>query len=135
SSFSDAMRLEAVRYPDDLVEELRIRDRLALVDRLALPVERDLVTESRIDVTIETVVGDVELASDVPLRVREVPFQERRERLEPGDPLAALALPELLERDLVDVRLGVRLRCEVGGRRIPPILREQRLDRLVGHAT
>ena len=77
---------------------------LALVDRLALEVERDLVAEPRLDVAVEAVVGDVEPAADVPLRVRKVPLQERRERLEPGDPLATLALPELLERDFVDVR-------------------------------
>ena len=76
-SLPDAVRLEAVRDPDDLVEELRVRDRLALVDRLTLPVERDLVTEPGLDVAIEAVVGDVELAADVPLRVREIPVEKR----------------------------------------------------------
>ena len=97
-------------------------------------VERDLVAEPRLDVAVQAVVGDVERAADVPLRIRKVPLQKRRERLEPRDPLATLALPELLERDFVDVRLRVRLRREVGWWRIAPVLGEQRLDRLVRHA-
>ena len=83
---------------------------------------------ARLDVTVDAVEADVELAAQVPLRVRRLPVEELGERLEPGDPLARLGLPELVEVALVDVGLRVRLRGEVLGRRIPPLLEEHRLD-------
>ena len=103
--------------------------------RLALPVVGDPVAEPRLDVAVDAVVGDVELAAEVPLRVRQLPLVELRERLEPGDALAALALPELLEVALVDVRLRDRERGELGRRRIAPLLDEDRLDRVVAHSS
>src|SRR5581483_11971188 len=113
---------------------LQIGERdLAPVTRLALPVVRDLPALPRFDVPVDAVVGRVQLAADVPPGVRELPLVQLRERLEPGDPVAALALPELLERELVDVRLRVRLRRERGRRREAPLLREQRLDRVPRH--
>ena len=81
-----------------------VGDRRALADRLALVVVRDPVAEPRLDVAVEAVVRDVDLPAAVPLRVRELPLEQRRERLEPGHALATLPLPELLERDVVDVR-------------------------------
>ena len=84
--------------------------------------------------TVEAVVGDVQLSAEIPLRVGKLPLQQVRERLEPGDPLAPLALPEFLERNVVDVRLRV---CPVGEllrRRIATLFGQQRLDRLIGHA-
>ena len=42
----------------------------------------------------------------------------------------ALALPERLERLVVDLRLRVRLRGELRRRRIAPLLEEHRLDRV-----
>ena len=106
-----------------------------LVRGLALPVERDLLARARLDVPVDAVEADVELAAEVPLRVRRLPGVELRERLEPREPLASLPLPELLERDVVDVRLGVRLRGEFGRGRIAPLLDEHRLDRGVTHGS
>jgi hypothetical protein len=80
---------------------------------------------------VDAVVRDVELAAEVPLGVRQLPLVERRERLEPRHALASLPLPERLERLVVDRRLRVRLRSEVAGRRIAPLLEEERVD--VGH--
>jgi len=81
-------------------------------------------------VPVNAVVGDVELAAEIPLRVRRLPVAEAGEVLEPGDPLAGLRLPKLLEVALVDLRLRVRLGRELGRRRIPTLLREDRLDRV-----
>ena len=50
--------------------------------------------DADLDVAVDAVVGDVERAAEVPLRVRELPLVELREGLEPADALAALALPE-----------------------------------------
>ena len=105
-------------------------ERPALVLRLALPVVGDLVAVAGLDVPVDAVVGDVQLAAEVPLRVRRLPLAELRERLEPGDPLAALRRPELLEVALVDLRLRVRLRGELRRRRVAPLLEEDRLDRV-----
>ena len=84
-----------------------------LVLGLALPVVGDLLAVPGLDVAVDAVEADVELAAEVPLRVRRLPLEELGERLEPGDPLAALGLPELLEVALVDLRLRVRLRGEL----------------------
>ena len=133
---SDPERPEPVGRAHDLVEQLLVRDLrpLGIVPRgLALVVVGDPIAETRLDVAVEAVVRDVQLPASVPARVRELPFEERRERLEPRDPLTALPLPELLERNVVDLRLRVRLRCELRRRRIAPVLLEQRLDRLVAH--
>src|SRR5207237_10342618 len=51
------------------------------------------------------------------------------ERLEPAHALAALALPQLLEGEVVDVGLRVRLRGKLGLRRKAPLLGEQCFDR------
>ena len=123
---------EPVRRLDDLVEELRVRDRGPLALGLALVVVGDLLALASLDVAVEAVVGDVQLPAAVPPRPRQLPLEQRRERLEPGDPLASLSLPELLERDVVDVGLRVRLGGEVGGRRVATILVEEGLDRDVG---
>jgi hypothetical protein len=79
---------------------------------------------------VDAVEADVELAAEIPLGVGRLPFVELLERLEPGDPLAALGLPELLEVALVDLGLRVGLRGEVLGRRITALLEEDRLDRV-----
>src|SRR5204862_7332019 len=83
------------------------------------------------DVPVNAVEADVELAADVPLRVRRLPLQELVEGLEPGNALAPLRLPEVLEAALVDVRLRVRLAGELGIRRVTPLLEEHGLDRLL----
>ena len=53
----DAERLQAVRRANDLVEQLLIGDRRALVRRLALVVEGDALAETRLDVPVEAVVS------------------------------------------------------------------------------
>ena len=112
-SLADAEALERVREADDLALQIGEGERPALVVRLALPVVGDLVAEARLDVPVDAVVRDVELAAEVPLRVWELPLEELVEGLEPGDALASLRLPELSPVALVDVRLGVCLRGEV----------------------
>ena len=82
----------------------------AVALRLALPVVGDPVAEPRLDVAVDAVVGDVELAAEVPLRVRQLPLARAREGLEPGHALAPSRLPELLEVALVD-RRAARLAC------------------------
>ena len=123
------MRLQRVRELRRLALEVGEGDLAALVGGLALPVVRDLVAETRLDVAVDAVVRDVRLATEEPLRVRRLPLVELRERLEPGDALATFALPERVEVLVVDVRLRVRLRGEVLGRRVAAILGEDRLDR------
>ena len=103
----------------------------ALVRRLPLPVVGDLVAEARLDVPVDAVVRDVELAAEVPLRVGKLPLEELVEGLEPGDALASLGLPELAPVALVDVGLGVCLRGEVRRRAVTALFEEERLDRLV----
>src|SRR4029077_10057410 len=107
---------------------------LAPIAGLALPVVGDLLAVPGLDVPVDAVVRGVQLPAEIPLRVRELPLVERGERLEPGHALAALTLPQLLEREVVDVGLRVRLRGKLGRRREPTLLREERLDRRVAHA-
>src|SRR5207302_7558263 len=122
----DAEGVQGVREADDLALELGERDHAPLAFGLALPVVGHPVAVARLDVAVDAVVGDVQLAAEIPLRVRKLPLEQLRERLEPGHPLAALALPELLERKLVDVRLRVGLGGELGRRRIAALLEEAR---------
>ena len=98
--------LERVREADDVLLEIGVRDRARVSFGLALPVERDLVARAGLDVPVDAVEADVQLAAEIPLRVRRLPLVELGERLEPRDPLATLPLPELLERDVVDVGLA-----------------------------
>ena len=130
-SLADAEALERICEADDLTLEVGERQRPALVGRLPLPVVGDLVAEARLDVPVDAVVRDVELAAEVPLRVRELPLEELVEGLEPGDALPPFRLPELAPVALVDVRLGVCLRGEVGWRAVTALFEEERLDRLV----
>ena len=125
-----AERLQPVGHANDLVEQRLIGDRRAVALRLALEMERDLLARG-LHMPVEAVEADVELAADEPLRVRLFPLEHRVEVLEPRHALACLACPELLERDVIDPRLRGRLRCELGRRRVAPLLREQGLDRLV----
>ena len=131
---ADAELLERVREADDLGLELGVRELPPVALRLALPEVGDAIAEAGVDVPVDAVVRDVELAAEVPLRVGKLPLVELREGLEPRHALAALALPELVEVALVDVGLRHRERGEVGRRRVAPVLREDRLDRLVAHA-
>ena len=63
----------------DLALEVGVGDRPG-VARLADPVERDLVAEAALDVPVDAVVGDVELAADEPLGERQVPLERGVER-------------------------------------------------------
>jgi hypothetical protein len=123
--------LERVRAADHLSGQVGVGELAPVAVRLALPVEGDAVAVAGLDVAVEAVVGDVELAAEVPLRVREVPLVELRERLEPRHALAAFTLPERLEAVVVDRGLRVCLRGELGGRRVAPLLEEEGVDGLV----
>jgi hypothetical protein len=116
--------------PSDALE-IREGDVAPVVGGLAFPVERDLGAVAGLDVPVDAVVRRVELAADEPLRVRQVPFADGLERLEPRDTLARLRLPELVEAPVVDLGRRVRLGGELPGRRIPPLLEEHRVDRVV----
>ena len=127
---ADAELLEHVRHPDDLRLQLGVGERAPLALGLALPVIGHPLAEPRLDVPVDAVVRDVELAAQVPLRIGQLPLEQVAERLEPGHALAALGLPEVLDGTAVDVRLRVRLGRELRRGRIPPLLDEDRLDRL-----
>ena len=131
-SLANAERAQRVGELRHLAQQVGVRQVAALTVRLALPVIGDGVAAAGLDVLVETVPRDVELAAEVPLRVRRLPLVQLRERLEPADALAPLALPERLEGLVVDPGLPVRLRRERGRRRVAPLLEEQRVDR-VGH--
>ena len=121
--------LQGVREPDHVFLQVGVRDRPPLVLGLALPVVGDLVPKAGLHMAIHAVEADVQLPTEVPLRVRRLPLVQLAERLEPAHPLAALRLPELLEAPLVDLRLGVRLGSELLRRRVAPLLEKHRLDR------
>src|SRR5262249_61073022 len=99
----------------------------------ALPGGGGLGPGARLDVAVDAVEADVQLASEEPLHVGELPAVQLGERLEPGQALSALTLPERLEALLVDVGADVRLGREVRGRRVPPLLEEHCVDRVLGH--
>ena len=113
-ALADAELLQRVRHPHHVALELRVGDRPRLTRGLALPVVGDPVAEAGLDMAVDAVVGDVQLAAEVPLRVRQLPPVQLAERLEPGHALAPVALPERLERLVVDLGAGVRLRGERG---------------------
>ena len=60
---------------------------------LADPVVGDLVAEPALDVAVDAVVGDVELAADEPLGERQVPLEGRVERPRPSRCARAPAAP------------------------------------------
>ena len=80
---------------------------------------------------VEAVVGYVDLPAPEPLGVRELPLEERGEGLEPGNALPPRLLPEVLERDVVDIRRRVGLSGELRSRRVAALFKEQRVDRLL----
>src|SRR5204863_3457657 len=84
---ADTELLQRVREADDLALQVAERDRAPLSIRLAFPVVGDFSAESGGDVPVDAVVGDVELAPDVPARIRKLPLEQRLERLEPRDAL------------------------------------------------
>jgi hypothetical protein len=129
---ADAELLQRVRHANDVALEGGVGDR-SRVAGLSLPVVGDAVAEPCLDVAVDAVVGDVERAADVPLRVRELPLGECREGLEPRHALATLRLPELVGVAVVDLGLRIRLGGEGGVGRKAAVLVEQRRNRVVAH--
>ena len=91
----DAEPLQHVGEALDLGEQVGVRDR-AGVARLTLEVDGDLVAPAGGDVAVEAVVGDVELAADEPLGVRQVPLADGVPLGVPVEQLARLLGPEPL---------------------------------------
>src|SRR5262249_57435393 len=110
----DAALLEAVREPDHFALKVREGELAALILGLALPVVRHLVAVSGLDVPVDTVEANVELAAEVPLGVRRVPLEQPVERLEPPPAPPGFCLPQLLQDPPPDVPLRRRPR--------PPLL-------------
>ena len=92
----DAQLLERVGRLADLALEVAEGQRPG-VARLADPVVGDLVAEAALDVAVDAVVADVQLAAGEPLGERELPLEGRLERLGPVEPLARALRPERLE--------------------------------------
>ena len=91
----DAVVLQGVGQPLDVAQEVGVGD-VALLALLAAPVEGDAVAVARLDVAVEAVVGDVQLAADEPLRERRVrPVEDLVPLLEPVQLLGLLGPPGL----------------------------------------
>ncbi len=127
----DAQLLQRVGTAAGHLEEVAVREG-PRVAGLALPVVGDLGAAPGLHVTVEAVLGEVELTAEEPLRVRRLPLEDLVERLSPEE-LFRLLRPEPLEvtlRALVDTGVvGVRLGGEVGGRREPAVLLGEGLER------
>ena len=117
----------------DLVGELRVGDR-AGVAGFALEVIRDAVTAACLDVTVEAVVGDVELAVAEPLGERRIaPVEHVGERLVPVEELSRLLAPEphaVGVRVVVDLRTDYRVLRELGRRCESAVLVQKVIDLL-----
>src|ERR1700674_4540370 len=112
-AFLHAELFQAVGEADDLALELHERDLASVVLRLALPEVGDLVALTVLDVAVDAVVANVELAADVPLRIGRLPFVELLPGLDEAD-ARRLRGPELVEALVVDVRLRVGPLAELG---------------------
>src|SRR5207248_9866552 len=88
----------------------------------------DLVAPAGLDMPVDAVVTDVQLAAEEPLGVGELPLEDGVERLEPGDALRGLLFPEILQGLAVDIRPGVGIPRKLGGRRVAALLQLHRLD-------
>ena len=104
-----------------LVLEFGVGDRAGVVHRLTDPVDRHAVAVAGLDVAVDAVVRDVELAADEPLGERGIrPVEYVGERGVPGQPVGLLG-PECqpVRLGLLVERLGrVGVRGELRGRRI-----------------
>ena len=137
----DAERRERIGEPAHLGVELAVGER-AHVARLALPDDRGLGAAPGVlalEMPVEAVVGDVELAADEPLRERRLPVEHLLPGLEPGDVLARHLGPESLRVARAECAERLRLLCgpvgalgEFRGRFEDTLLAQQRLE--VGHA-
>ena len=85
---------QRVRRLAHLALQLGVGDR-PRVAGLALPVERDLLAVTVLDVAVHAVVGDVELAADEPLGERRLPVEHLVPALRPREPVGLLG-PERL---------------------------------------
>ena len=115
----DPALLERVRAALDVAVQVGVRD-VALLALLAAPVERDAVAAAGLDVAVDAVVGDVQLAADEPLGERGVrPVEHLVPLLRPVERLRLLG-PEPLRvavRLLVDLGIGDDgVRGELAGR-------------------
>ena len=127
----DPVLLERRREAVDLAVEIPVGQG-ARVAGLTFPDEGGLGAAGGVDVPVQAVVGDVELAADEPLGVGRLPLQRLLPRLEPVE--LAWPSPPRSSRGSSPppcrwLALGVRLLREgLRGRKLPPLL-EQGLDR------
>jgi hypothetical protein len=133
-ALADAQALEDVREALDLVGQLGVRH-ASLVPRLALPQQRHAVAVARLDMAVEAVVGDVELAVGEPLREGRVgPVEYLGERRVPVE-CVRLRRPERIS---VAGRLGIQLGRgdrvvgEVGSGRESAVFVEEVVDLTAG---
>ena len=137
----DAEPLEDVGEPLHVAVQVGVGDR-AGVAGLALPVVGDLVAVAGLDVAVDGVVTDVELAADEPLGEGQLPVADGVPLLEPVEEVGGLAGPEalvVLVGLVVQEGAGDEARLlEVLGRRERPVLAQELLDggaaRHVAHA-
>src|SRR5204862_3818943 len=76
--------LQDVRELLDVDVQVPVGERAAIAG-LALPDQRRFVAARRVDVPVEAVVRDVELAAKKPFRVRRLPLADRLPALEPAE--------------------------------------------------
>ncbi len=91
----DAELLERVRAAAGHVQQVLVGDGLRVAG-LAFPVIGDLCPAAGLHVPVETVLGDVQLTAEEPLRVRSLPLEDLVERLPPEERLRQFR-PEPLE--------------------------------------
>jgi hypothetical protein len=121
-ALADPVVLERVREPLHAGMEIGV-GQLALLAFLPPPEECDPVAVARLDMTVEAVVGRVQLAADEPLEERRagvvenlVPALEPVERLRlPGPPPLGIALGLLVDRGVRPERLLAEV---LGGREL-----------------
>ena len=135
-ALADPELCEQVRGPLDLGGELRVADRAAVAG-LALPVQGDAVAVAGLDVSVEAVVGHVELPVGEPLGERGIrPVECLGEVRVPVQERARLVRPE---SDPVRGGLGIEVggrdggRGELLGRREAAFLVKQAVDGVAGH--
>ena len=131
-AFRDAELPQRVGKARDLVQHLRVREVGALAVRLADPVVGDAVASPGLDVAVEAVPGDVQLAVGEPGAVGRVPLEPLGRLLEPVDELVRETAPErlgILVGSTVDgVVCDDRLSGELLRRREGSLLVEQGFD-------
>ena len=135
---ADAVALRDAELPQrvgkarDLAQHLRVREIGALALGLADPVVGDAVSPPGLDVAVETVPGDVQLAVGEPGAVGRIPLEPLGRLLEPVDELVRETAPEplgILVGATVDgVVVDERLSGELLGRREGALLVEQSFD-------